>query len=188
MFTRKLDPSSPNYAIELSRIDGAFQNTLNNSRVSWNAQQTELIKQTRTAEGGIVIGTGPRGVGKTEVCRAIAKFARELDYHVMFLAPTNSNCDVASNGFHTGSPDMGIILMYPAALSSTLVMIGRSRKLAHSVARSQRIMHARQTTSSWSPLPVTPRRRTRPGLATLAFSRQSLTRLASYLMSASSFR
>ncbi|RMY58384.1 hypothetical protein D0863_12283 [Hortaea werneckii] len=59
----------------------------------WNAEQMEVIEGIRKAPDGMQIVLGPAGTGKTSLQEALATYFWRLGYHVLALAPANSNAD-----------------------------------------------------------------------------------------------
>ncbi|KAI7090632.1 hypothetical protein KC356_g1315 [Hortaea werneckii] len=59
----------------------------------WNAEQMEVIKGIRKAPDRMQIVLGPAGTGKTSLQEALATYFWRLGYHVLALAPANSNAD-----------------------------------------------------------------------------------------------
>ncbi|KAK4548272.1 hypothetical protein LTR36_010142 [Oleoguttula mirabilis] len=61
--------------------------------MDWNAEQLRVIDGIKKAKGGAVIVMGPAGTGKTLLQQALAIYFWKLGYHVLALAPANSNAD-----------------------------------------------------------------------------------------------
>ncbi|KAI7278585.1 hypothetical protein KC345_g5885 [Hortaea werneckii] len=59
----------------------------------WNAEQMEVIEGIRKAPDGMQVVLGPAGTGKTSLQEALATYFWRLGYHVLALAPANSNAD-----------------------------------------------------------------------------------------------
>ncbi|KAI6910726.1 hypothetical protein KC318_g9291, partial [Hortaea werneckii] len=59
----------------------------------WNAEQMKVIEGIRKAPDGMQIVLGPAGTGKTSLQEALATYFWRLGYHVLALAPANSNAD-----------------------------------------------------------------------------------------------
>ncbi|RMY04793.1 hypothetical protein D0868_06756 [Hortaea werneckii] len=59
----------------------------------WNAEQMKVIEGIRKAPDGMQIVLGPAGTGKTSLQEALAAYFWRLGYHVLALAPANSNAD-----------------------------------------------------------------------------------------------
>lgn len=63
------------------------------SWMAWNAEQLQVIEGIKRAKGGAIIVMGPAGTGKTLLQQALAIYFWMLGYHVLALAPANSNAD-----------------------------------------------------------------------------------------------
>lgn len=61
----------------------------------WNQEQLQVIKGIKTAKGGVVIVMGPAGCGKSLLQKALAVYFWLLGFHILNLAPANSNVDHA---------------------------------------------------------------------------------------------
>ncbi|KAF2774488.1 hypothetical protein EJ03DRAFT_347084 [Teratosphaeria nubilosa] len=61
--------------------------------VRWNAEQLAVIDGVKSAKGGVIIVMGPAGTGKTLLQQALAVYFYMLGFHVLALAPANSNAD-----------------------------------------------------------------------------------------------
>ncbi|KAI6818017.1 hypothetical protein KC340_g14108 [Hortaea werneckii] len=61
--------------------------------MTWNAEQLKVIEGIRRAPDGMLVVLGPAGTGKTSLQEALAVYFWRLGYHVLALAPANSNAD-----------------------------------------------------------------------------------------------
>ncbi|KAI6886303.1 hypothetical protein KC360_g2948 [Hortaea werneckii] len=61
--------------------------------MTWNAEQLKVIEEIRRAPDGMLVVLGPVGTGKTSLQEALAVYFWRLGYHVLALAPANSNAD-----------------------------------------------------------------------------------------------
>ncbi|KAH9833625.1 AAA domain, partial [Teratosphaeria destructans] len=61
--------------------------------VRWNAEQLAVIDGVKKAKGGVIIVMGPAGTGKTLLQQALAVYFYMLGFHILALAPANSNAD-----------------------------------------------------------------------------------------------
>ncbi|KAI6869388.1 hypothetical protein KC323_g2749 [Hortaea werneckii] len=59
----------------------------------WNAEQLKVIEGIRRAPDGMLVVLGPAGTGKTSLQEGLAIYFWRLGYHVLALAPANSNAD-----------------------------------------------------------------------------------------------
>ncbi|SMR52400.1 unnamed protein product [Zymoseptoria tritici ST99CH_3D1] len=70
-------------------VEEAFQKLL--TFTNWNNEQLDALRSLRKSVGGMVLITGPAGVGKTLVLQALCAFFYKIGLHVLFVAPANSN-------------------------------------------------------------------------------------------------
>lgn len=61
--------------------------------MSWNAEQLQVVRGIKAAKGGVIIVMGPAGTGKTLLQQALGVYFYFLGFHVLALAPANSNVD-----------------------------------------------------------------------------------------------
>ncbi|KAK3626304.1 hypothetical protein LTR56_019881 [Elasticomyces elasticus] len=61
--------------------------------LTWNEEQLSVIKGIKAAKGGCVVVMGPAGTGKTLLQQALSIYFYLLGFHVLALAPANSNVD-----------------------------------------------------------------------------------------------
>ncbi|KAK5119587.1 hypothetical protein LTR85_007416 [Meristemomyces frigidus] len=61
--------------------------------MDWNAEQLQVINGIKKTKGGAVVVMGPAGTGKTLLQQALAIYFWKLGYHILVLAPANSNAD-----------------------------------------------------------------------------------------------
>lgn len=61
--------------------------------MDWNTEQLQVIAGIKRAKGGAVVVMGPAGTGKTLLQQALAIYFWKIGYHVLALAPANSNAD-----------------------------------------------------------------------------------------------
>ncbi|KAI6910860.1 hypothetical protein KC318_g9609 [Hortaea werneckii] len=61
--------------------------------MTWNAEQLKVIEGIRRAPDGMLVVLGPAGTGKTSLQEALATYFWRLGYHVLALAPANSNAN-----------------------------------------------------------------------------------------------
>lgn len=71
----------------------------------WNLEQIAALKSVRSAVGSIVLITGPAGTGKTLVQQIIAAFFFLIGFHVLVVAPANSNVADFVAKLHKNFPD-----------------------------------------------------------------------------------
>ncbi|KAI7466273.1 hypothetical protein KC351_g14569 [Hortaea werneckii] len=71
--------------------DDAYQQLVN--FMTWNAEQLKVIEGIRRTPDGMLVVLGPAGTGKTSLQEALAVYFWRLGYHVLALAPANSNAD-----------------------------------------------------------------------------------------------
>ncbi|KAK1810468.1 hypothetical protein LTR12_015158 [Friedmanniomyces endolithicus] len=61
--------------------------------MTWNEEQVAVIEGIRVAKGGTILVMGPAGTGKTLLQEALSIYFYLLGFHVLALAPANSNVD-----------------------------------------------------------------------------------------------
>lgn len=61
--------------------------------MDWNAEQLQVIKGIKAAKGGMIIVMGPAGTGKTLLQQALSIYFWKLGYHILAVAPANSNAN-----------------------------------------------------------------------------------------------
>ncbi|KAK4888950.1 hypothetical protein LTR27_012230 [Elasticomyces elasticus] len=61
--------------------------------MQWNQEQLAVIRGIRAAKGGCIVVMGPAGTGKTLLQQALSIYFYLLGFHVLALAPANSNVD-----------------------------------------------------------------------------------------------
>lgn len=71
----------------------------------WNPEQLAALHSVRSAVGSVVLITGPAGTGKTLVQQIIAAFFFLVGFHVLVLAPANSNVADFVAKLHQNFPD-----------------------------------------------------------------------------------
>ena len=80
--TKDIDPKL------LAEADEFLLNWMN-----WNAEQLQVIEGLKRAKGGLIIVMGPAGTGKTSLQQALAIYFYYLGFHILALAPANSNAN-----------------------------------------------------------------------------------------------
>ena len=68
--------------------------------MGWNAEQLQVIEGIKSTKGGLVIVMGPAGTGKTLLQEALAVYFYKLGFHILALAPANSNCNHLASEMH----------------------------------------------------------------------------------------
>ena len=90
--------------------------------ITWNEEQLSVIRGIKAAKGGVVVVMGPAGTGKTLLQQALSIYFYLLGFHVLALAPANSNVDQLATQLDkikkkdvlpTGS-ELKFIRMYPS--------------------------------------------------------------------------
>jgi hypothetical protein len=61
--------------------------------MAWNEEQLQVIRGVKAAKDGKLIIMGPAGTGKTLLQEALAIYFWRLGFHIIALAPANSNAD-----------------------------------------------------------------------------------------------
>ncbi|KAK3654018.1 hypothetical protein LTR56_003453 [Elasticomyces elasticus] len=61
--------------------------------MQWNQEQLAVIRGIKAAKGGCIVVMGPAGTGKTLLQQALSIYFYLLGFHVLALAPANSNVD-----------------------------------------------------------------------------------------------
>ncbi|KAK0260293.1 hypothetical protein LTS09_005109 [Friedmanniomyces endolithicus] len=61
--------------------------------MAWNGEQLAVIEGIKVAKGGTILVMGPAGTGKTLLQEALSIYFYLLGFHVLALAPANSNVD-----------------------------------------------------------------------------------------------
>lgn len=85
--------------------------------MEWNAEQMQVIQGIKKAKGGVLIVMGPAGTGKTLLQEALAIFFYKLGFHILALAPANSNANHLAKQMHKIAEDVQVELrrLYPSS-------------------------------------------------------------------------
>ncbi|KAI7478687.1 hypothetical protein KC357_g4295 [Hortaea werneckii] len=84
-------PDGYSTAVSKEEKDEAYKQLVD--FMEWNAEQLKVIEGIRKAPDGMLVVLGPAGTGKTSLQEALAIYFWRLGYHVLALAPANSNAD-----------------------------------------------------------------------------------------------
>lgn len=101
-----------------------------NNWQKWNDEQKMAIETITKTKGGIMLVHGPAGTGKTLLQQALSIYFWKLGFHILALAPANSNADQLTRSManlEIADPNMPRIRfnrVYPASRDRGLDRLG----------------------------------------------------------------